>query len=89
MTLIGVIHMYMGATARVFFEEEKAALLQQIDAEIEKVNCQCQCVAELNSMKSCFIFAERWLQTAPTHSRSGHARSRWRWRRERRRRRGR
>ena len=44
--------MYMGATARVFFEEEKAALLQQIDAEIEKVNCQC--VAELNSMKYMF-----------------------------------
>ena len=36
-TLIGVLHMYMGATARVFFEDEKAALLAQIDAEIEKV----------------------------------------------------
>ena len=35
--LIGVFHMYMGPTARMFFEEEKPALLQQIDAEIEKV----------------------------------------------------
>ena len=29
--------MYMGATLRVFLEDEKAALVQQIDAEIEKV----------------------------------------------------
>ena len=29
--------MYVGPTIRVFFEEEKPALLQQIDAEIEKV----------------------------------------------------
>ena len=29
--------MYVGATLRVFFEEEKPALLQQIDAEFEKV----------------------------------------------------
>ena len=29
--------MYMGPTLRVFFEDEKAALLQQIDAEIDKV----------------------------------------------------
>ena len=35
--LIGVLYMYMGQTLRVFFEDEKAALLQQIDAEIEKV----------------------------------------------------
>ncbi|XP_074659801.1 cytoskeleton-associated protein 5-like [Tubulanus polymorphus] len=36
-TLVGVIYMYMGAPIRVMFEEEKAALLQQIDAEIDKV----------------------------------------------------
>ena len=36
-TLIGVLHMYMGAALRVLFESEKAALLSQIDAEIEKV----------------------------------------------------
>ena len=29
--------MYVGATLRVFFEEEKPALLQQIDAEFERV----------------------------------------------------
>ena len=36
--LLGVIHMYIGAQLRVFFEEEKAALLQQIDAAFEKVS---------------------------------------------------
>ena len=35
--LLGVMHMYIGAQLRVFFEEEKAALLQQIDAVFEKV----------------------------------------------------
>ncbi|OWF42942.1 cytoskeleton-associated protein 5-like [Mizuhopecten yessoensis] len=35
--LVPVLYLYMGPTARVFFEDEKAALLQQIDAEIEKV----------------------------------------------------
>jgi len=30
--------MYIGAQLRVFFEEEKAALLQQIDAAFEKVS---------------------------------------------------
>ena len=33
--------MYVGATLRVFFEEEKPALLQQIDAEFEKVGILC------------------------------------------------
>lgn len=36
-TLLGTMYMYMGAKLRVFFEEEKPALLQQIDAEFEKV----------------------------------------------------
>ena len=31
------MYMYMGPTLRVFFDGEKAALLQQIDAEFEKV----------------------------------------------------
>ncbi len=31
-----VIHWYMGATARRMFEDEKPAILQQIDAECEK-----------------------------------------------------
>lgn len=36
-TLLATVYMYMGAKLRVFFEEEKPALLQQIDAEFEKV----------------------------------------------------
>ena len=36
-TLVGVAYMYMGQTLRVFFEDEKPALLQQIDSEIDKV----------------------------------------------------
>ena len=36
-SLLGTLHMYVGATLRVFFEEEKPALLQQIDAEFERV----------------------------------------------------
>ena len=37
-TLLGVCYMYMGAPLRVLFEDEKPALLAQIDAEFEKVN---------------------------------------------------
>lgn len=36
-TLLGVMYMYMGAALRVLFESEKPALLQQIDAEFDKV----------------------------------------------------
>ena len=36
-SLCGTMYMYMGDTLRVFFESEKAALLQQIDAEFSKV----------------------------------------------------
>lgn len=36
-SLCGTIYLYMGATLRVFFEDEKPALLQQIDSEFEKV----------------------------------------------------
>ena len=35
--LLATLYMYMGTTLRVFFDGEKAALLQQIDAEFEKV----------------------------------------------------
>ncbi|XP_033753517.1 cytoskeleton-associated protein 5-like [Pecten maximus] len=35
--LVGVMYLYMGQAVRTCFEDEKAALLQQIDAEIEKV----------------------------------------------------
>ncbi|XP_071537701.1 cytoskeleton-associated protein 5 isoform X2 [Panulirus ornatus] len=36
-TLCGTIYLYMGATLRVFFEDEKTALLQQIDTEFERL----------------------------------------------------
>ena len=36
-SLLGVVYMYMGQTLRVLFENEKPALLQQIDAEFDKV----------------------------------------------------
>ncbi|ESO04897.1 hypothetical protein HELRODRAFT_78594 [Helobdella robusta] len=36
-SLIGVIYMYMGPPLRMFFEKEKPTLLQQIDAEFERV----------------------------------------------------
>ncbi|KAJ8281337.1 hypothetical protein GJAV_G00066360 [Gymnothorax javanicus] len=40
-TLLGVMYLYMGAPLRMFFEEEKPALLAQIDAEFEKMQGQC------------------------------------------------
>lgn len=36
-SLLSVMYLYMGAPLRMFFEDEKAALLSQIDAEFEKV----------------------------------------------------
>ncbi|CAB4034412.1 Hypothetical predicted protein, partial [Paramuricea clavata] len=33
---LGVIFMYTGPSLRMFFESEKATLLQQIDSEFEK-----------------------------------------------------
>jgi len=36
-TLLGVMYLYMGAPLRMFFEDEKPALLSQIDTEFEKV----------------------------------------------------
>lgn len=38
--LCAIIYQYMGQQLRMFFEDEKAALLQQIDAEFEKVKGQ-------------------------------------------------
>ena len=34
---LATLYMYVGANIRMFFEDEKPALLQQIDAEFEKV----------------------------------------------------
>ncbi|XP_013885628.1 cytoskeleton-associated protein 5 isoform X2 [Austrofundulus limnaeus] len=39
-SLLGVMFLYMGAPLRVFFEDEKPALLSQIDAEFEKMQGQ-------------------------------------------------
>ena len=36
-TLVGVMYMYIGQQLRIFFEDEKPALLQQIDSEFDKV----------------------------------------------------
>lgn len=36
--LLGVIFLYIGAQLRMFFEDEKPALLKQIDEAFEKVN---------------------------------------------------
>ena len=35
--LIGTLALFMGEKIRMFFESEKPAILQQIDAEMEKV----------------------------------------------------
>ncbi|KAL6468523.1 hypothetical protein MHYP_G00220470 [Metynnis hypsauchen] len=39
-SLLAVMYLYMGAPLRMFFEDEKAALLSQIDAEFEKMKGQ-------------------------------------------------
>ncbi|KAG8126004.1 hypothetical protein E2320_021285 [Naja naja] len=39
-TLLGVMFLYVGPPLRMFFEDEKPALLSQIDAEFEKVQGQ-------------------------------------------------
>ena len=37
MNLLSTVYLYMGAQLRMFFEDEKAALLKQIDESFEKV----------------------------------------------------
>ncbi|TSM20280.1 Cytoskeleton-associated protein 5 [Bagarius yarrelli] len=39
-SLLAVMYLYMGAPLRMFFEDEKAALLSQMDAEFEKMKGQ-------------------------------------------------
>lgn len=51
-TLLGVMFLYMGAPLRMFFEEEKPALLAQIDAEFEKMKGQTPPVPTRGSSKS-------------------------------------
>ena len=50
-TLLGVMHMYIGPQLRIFFEGEKSALLAWIDAEFEKV-CRLQCSVFYTKLKS-------------------------------------
>ncbi|XP_069821985.1 cytoskeleton-associated protein 5 isoform X3 [Dendropsophus ebraccatus] len=51
-TLLGVMFLYMGAPLRIFFEEEKPALLSQIDAEFEKMKGQTPPAPTRGSVKS-------------------------------------
>ncbi|XP_077317578.1 cytoskeleton-associated protein 5 isoform X5 [Lithobates pipiens] len=51
-TLLGVMYLYMGAPLRMFFEEEKPALLSQIDAEFEKMKGQTPPPSTRGSSKS-------------------------------------
>ncbi|XP_069595029.1 cytoskeleton-associated protein 5 isoform X6 [Ranitomeya imitator] len=51
-TLLGVMFLYMGAPLRMFFEEEKPALLSQIDAEFEKMKGQTPPASSRGSTKS-------------------------------------
>ncbi|KAI4893382.1 hypothetical protein NFI96_022503 [Prochilodus magdalenae] len=50
-TLLGVMYLYMGAPLRMFFEDEKPALLSQIDAEFEKMQGQSPPAAFRGSSK--------------------------------------
>ncbi|KAM3919905.1 cytoskeleton-associated protein 5 isoform 1-T1 [Leptodactylus fuscus] len=51
-TLLGVMFLYVGAPLRIFFEEEKPALLSQIDAEFEKMKGQTPPAPSRGSSKS-------------------------------------
>ncbi|XP_056382427.1 LOW QUALITY PROTEIN: cytoskeleton-associated protein 5 [Hyla sarda] len=51
-TLLGVMFLYVGAPLRMFFEEEKPALLSQIDAEFEKMKGQTPPAQTRGSSKS-------------------------------------
>ncbi|KAG7269929.1 hypothetical protein CRUP_017674 [Coryphaenoides rupestris] len=51
-TLLGVMYLYMGAPLRMFFEDEKPALLSQIDAEFEKMQGQSPPAAIRGTRKS-------------------------------------
>ncbi|XP_059917164.1 cytoskeleton-associated protein 5 isoform X3 [Gadus macrocephalus] len=50
--LLGVMYLYMGAPLRMFFEDEKPALLSQIDAEFEKMQGQSPPAAIRGTRKS-------------------------------------
>ncbi|XP_070616086.1 cytoskeleton-associated protein 5 isoform X2 [Erythrolamprus reginae] len=50
-TLLGVMFLYVGPPLRMFFEDEKPALLSQIDAEFEKVQGQIPPAATRSSTR--------------------------------------
>uniref|UniRef100_A0A7N6BFJ6 TOG domain-containing protein n=1 Tax=Anabas testudineus TaxID=64144 RepID=A0A7N6BFJ6_ANATE len=56
-SLLGVMYLYMGAPLRMFFEDEKPALLSQIDAEFEKMQGQSP-PAPIRSIKKAAVEEE-------------------------------
>jgi len=62
-TLLGVMYMYMGPALRVFFDSEKPALLQQIDAEFDKVLWSIIKNNSSNTMRSLFQNGTCWRLT--------------------------
>ncbi|XP_051975834.1 cytoskeleton-associated protein 5-like isoform X2 [Xyrauchen texanus] len=56
--LLGVMYLYMGAPLRMFFEDEKPALLLQIDAEFEKMQGQTP-PASIRGTKKTGVVEER------------------------------
>ncbi len=72
------MYLYMGAPLRMFFEDEKPALLSQIDAEFEKVNMpfwktvlkwlfqRVALTISLACIKTCFMYIIIW--TTPAYS---------------------
>ena len=56
MNLLGVLYLYMGPQLRMFFENEKPALLLQIDAIFEKVISFClpRCVCIRSMFCPCY-----------------------------------
>lgn len=61
-SLLGVMFLYMGAPLRMFFEDEKSALLSQIDAEFEKVGRMLPSPRVLGQILT-------WSRTCPHRSR--------------------
>lgn len=53
-TLLGVMYLYMGAPLRMFFEDEKPALLSQIDVQFEKVGTSCVAQEYKQRFYSCY-----------------------------------
>lgn len=52
-TLLGVIHLYMGDSLRALRESEELPLLPQIDAELEKLHGQVPPISSYANPKPC------------------------------------